>query len=329
MIALFKQKNPANFFSLLVVGVLLKLPMFLTPHIPVLTGNEGMLYKAFLRFLENSFGGHAIIYPLAAFLFLFIQSVLLTHFINSHRMMNRANYLPGMAFMLVTSLLPEWNYFSAPLLVGVALLYILFILFKIYHQENAKGLIFNIGLALGIASFIYFPSLLFLIWVLPALMVMRPFRLNECVICILGLAAPYYFYGIYLVIVNEWSWQSLWPGLTMEIPVISQSVWLALSVLLFTIPFLVGGYYVQDNLRRMLIQVRKGWSLLLLLLFFSLGIPFVNGTGALENWIIVAVPLAAFHACTYMYSTIRILTVVLFWATVIFILVWQYQGPGW
>jgi hypothetical protein len=30
------------------------------------------------------------------------------------------------------------------------------------------------------------------------------------------------------------------------------------------VPFLTGGYFIQDNLRRMLIQIRKGWSLILL-----------------------------------------------------------------
>ncbi len=101
------------------------------------------------------------------------------------------------------------------------------------------------------------------------------------------------------------------------------------SAFLITIPFFSGGYYVQDNLRRMLIQVRKGWSLLLLYLLGAIFVPFVNSSDNFENWVIAAIPFAAFHACTYLYSTFRIFPLILFWVTVGFILAYQYAGPGW
>src|SRR5690348_8562914 len=105
--------------------------------------------------------------------------------------------------MMITSLLPEWNYFSAPLIVNTILLFVLNGLFKIYNQQDARGAIFNIGLALGISSFLFFPAITFLIWILLALAVMRPFKLNEWVLCIVGVTTPYYFYGIYLFITDK------------------------------------------------------------------------------------------------------------------------------
>ena len=86
---------------------------------------------------------------------------------------------------------------------------------------------------------------------------------------------------------------------------------------------------MQDNLRRMLIQVRKGWSLILLYLLGAIFVPFVNNSETFENWVMAAIPLAAFHACTYLYSRARILTLILFWVTVGFIIAYQYNGPGW
>jgi hypothetical protein len=102
-------------------------------------------------------------------------------------MVNWPGYLPGMTYLLITSLFPEWNYLSAPLIVNTILLFVLSGLLKIYNQQNAKGTIYNMGLALGIASFLFFPSITFIIWVLLALLVMRPFRLNEWMICIVGM----------------------------------------------------------------------------------------------------------------------------------------------
>jgi hypothetical protein len=200
----------------------------------------------------------------------------------------------------------------------------------IYNRPDAKGAIFNIGLALGIASLIFFPSITFLFWVLIALMLMRPFKLNEWVLCIVGVTTPYYFYAVWLFISDNWGWGILFPGFSVTMPVLQQSAWLAGSAFLLVMPFLIGGYYVQENLRKVLIQVRKGWSLLLLYIFGAIFIPFVNGTGTLENWVIAAIPFAAFHACMYLYSSLRIVPLLIFWLTVAFILGYQYGGwQGW
>lgn len=329
MIGIFKQKNPANIFLLLVFGVLIKLPMFLHPHIPVGKSSDGVFFKAILEFLGPAGLSTPLLYPVLAFGLLFLQAIMLTRFINTQRMMNKPTFFPGMAYLLITSLLPEWNHFSAPLLVNTILLFVLSGLFKIYNQHNAKGDIFNIGLALGIASFLFFPSLTFVIWILLALTVMRPFKLNEWILCIVGITTPFYFYAIYLFINDNWSWSQLLPHFTIGLPAIKQSVWLAGCAFLLIVPFLGGGYYVQDNLRRMLIQVRKGWSLLLLFLLGAVFIPFVNNSETLENWVMAAIPFAAFHACTYLYSTLRILPLLLFWLTVAFVLGYQYYEMGW
>lgn len=329
LIGIFRQKNPVNIILLLVFGVLIKLPMFTRPHVPVMQGDEAVFYIEILNFLSPAGKSNPVVYPIVAFAFLFIQALMLTQFVNNQRMMNRSNYFPGMAYLLITSLLPEWNYFSAPMIVNTLLLFILSALFRIYNQEQAKGSIYNIGLALGVAAFIFLPSLTFILWVLLALMVMRPFRINEWILCLLGVTTPFYFYAIYLFITDQWSWSALVPVLSLGLPLVKQSAWLAGSVFLLTIPFLTGGYYVQDNLRRMLIQVRKGWSLILLYLLVAMFVPFVNSSDNFGNWVMAAVPFAAFHACTYMYATFRIFPLLLFWLSVAFVIGYQYYGPGW
>jgi len=326
---LFKQKNPANLLLLLIMGVLIKWPMFVHPYLPVSKPEDGILFDVILNFLLPAGKSFNLFFPLLAFALLFIQAVVLTRFINNQRMMNKPGYLPGMAYLLVTSLMPEWNYFSAPLLVNSILLFILSGLFNIYNKQNAKGAIFNIGLALGIAGYVFISSLIFVVWILLALAVMRPFRLNEWMICLLGITTPFYFYAIYTVIDGSWSWQEFVPHITLGVPKLKQSAWLAGSVFLVMAPFLAGGYFIQDNLRRMMINVRKGWSLLLLFLLAALLLPFVNTTGTFENWVMAMLPMASFHACTYLYATWKPFPAILFWITAGFIVAYQYWGPGW
>jgi hypothetical protein len=329
VIGIFKQKNPANLLLLLITGTLIKLPMFRDPHAPIVRPSDGVLYEGIINFFEGTARSSSLFYPLLTFALLFLQAVIITRFINNQRMMTKPNYLSGLAYLLITSLLPEWNYFSAPLLCNTILLFVLNGLFGIYNKPNARGAIFNIGMALGVASFLFISSLTFIIWVLLALAVMRPFRVNEWLICILGITTPFYFYAIYTFITGNFSWQEFIPQISLGAPSLKQSAWLAASVFLIMVPFLAGGYYVQENLRRMLINIRKGWSLLLLYLLTALLLPFVNSSDTFENWIMAMVPMAAFHGFAYLHSTWRIFPIIIFWLTVIFVIAYQYYGPGW
>ena len=75
----------------------------------------------------------------------------------------------------------------------------------------------------------------------------------------------------------------------------------------------MGGYFVQSNLNKMLIQIRKGWSLLLIFLIMSMFIILVNGGVNYVNWMFGLMPLAAFHAATYYYPNRTVLPLVLHW----------------
>ena len=329
MIGLLKQKNPVNILVLFIVGILVKLPMFTSASKPVVTDGDAILYRNIVNALENV-SSNGFFFACITYLLLFTQSLQLNKLINDQRMMQKTTYLPAVAYLLCTSLLPEWNYFSSPLLVNSLVLLIFNGLFKIHDLYVVKATVFNIGLAIGISSFIFFPSVIFFIWLIFGLLVMRPVRMNEWLICLLGVTAPYYFYAAWLFLTNSWSWDKLVQPLRFNFPQPDQTFWFAASGLLLVIPFLVGGYYVQENLRRMLIQVRKSWSLLLIYLLFALFIPFLNNNAdSFQNWILIMIPFAAFHSCAYLYPPQRWFSVIIFWVTILFILAYQYYGPGW
>ena len=313
------------------MGILIKLPIFTDPTVPPASDpNHAVIYKEIIFFLKSISNNEAFVFALITYLILFTQALQLNSLINKNRMMQRVNFLPATAYLVITSLRPEWNHFSAPLLVNSIVLLIFSGLFDISNQYSIKGTVFNIGLAVGISSFVFLPSIILFFWLIFALMVMRSIRINEWLICFLGVTSPYYFYAAYLFFSDNWSWQRLFQPVTIAMPAPGQSLWLAIGSLLLIIPFLIGGYYVQENLRKMLIQVRKNWSLMLIYLLFALFIPFLNNSAeGFENWVLIIVPFAAFHACTYLYPPQRWIPVATFWLSIIFILVYQYGGPGW
>lgn len=313
------------------MGILIKLPLFANPYsLPVIRKHDAFLYRELVNWLSSISNKSGLLFSVLTYLLLFIQSLQLNNLINKHRMMQRVNYLPAASYLIITSLMPEWNHFSAPLIINSIVLLIFAGLFNIHNQYSIKGIVFNISLAVGVCSFFFFPTLILFVWLIFALMVMRSIRLNEWLICLLGLTMPFYLYAAYLFFTDNWSWAHLMQPVNIDMPSPGQSLWLAGGSFLLIIPFLIGGYYVQENLRKMLIQVRKNWSLLLIYLIFALLIPFLNNEAeGFENWIMIIVPFAAFHACTYLYPPQRWLPAFIFWLSIAFILVYQYAGPGW
>lgn len=313
------------------MGIFIKLPMFTNPvPAPQPGENTAILYREIVKFLKTLGETDDFLFGVVTYLVLFTQALQLNSLINKNRMMQRVNFLPATAYLVITSLIPEWNHFSAPLLVNTLVLVIFNSLFQISNQYSIKGTIFNIGVAIGISSFIFFPAVILFVWLILALLVMRSVKINEWLICLLGVTAPYYFYAAYLFFSDSWSWHHLFQPITVALPAPGNSLWLAIGGILLIIPFLIGGYFVQENLRKMLIQVRKNWSLMLIYLLFALLIPFLNNREeGFENWILIIVPFAAFHACTYLYPPQRWIPVVIFWLSIAFILIYQYGGQGW
>jgi hypothetical protein len=326
VIGLFKQKSPGNLVILLLFGLLIKLPIFLFPRKAALLDGDGPLYRVVA---ENLPAEQPVLASLLAFALLYIQALMLTYLTNEYRMMSRQHYLTGMAYLLLTSLMPEWNELSAPLLAATGVIWTFVKLFRLYNLQNARPQVYNIGLIAGITSYVYFPSTLFLLCLLLGLMILKPFRFNEIILFLLGWLTPYYFHSIFLFLNDRLTLDAFLPQVRLQVPPLRNSIWLALSTLLLTIPFLLGGYFIQTQLRKLLIQVRKNWSILLLYLLLAFFVPFINNPTTLHAWVMTAAPFALFHACGYFYPVRPVLPNILFFLTIAYILYLQYGTPTW
>ena len=175
--------------------------------------------------------------------------------------------------------------------------------------------IFNIGLYLGIATLLYIPAIAFLILLFFALLIMRPFRIREWSVGFVGFTSPYYFLILILYFTHELRWKNLIPHIQFTFPAIPGSIWIVAAFSLLVIPFIIGGIYVQNNLNKMLIHVRKSWSLLLVFLIAAILVIIINKAGSYENWIVSAMPFAVFHSAAYYYPQNKFFVEVLHWVS--------------
>jgi hypothetical protein len=324
VIGVFRQKNPSNAFLLFVYALVLKFSIFLHPVLPVLHPEDNYFYRIILKTLESVFHQVAILFSILTFLLLYIQAILFNRICNYHKLLPKPNFLPGMSYILVTSLLPDWNHFSAPLLVNFIMIWSYYRMIELYNNNRPVTAIFNIGLLAGLASLLYIPAMAFLLLVLFALIIMRPFRIQEWLVGFLGFTSPYYFLLFILYFKGQLQWKNVLPHIIFNIPAMPTSIWISLGLVLLLIHFIVGGYFVQNNLNKMLIQVRKSWSLLLVYLIVAVVVILINKANSYENWIVTSVPFAAFYASAYYYPENKIIPRLLHWLCFVFIIAVNY-----
>lgn len=326
---MFRQKSPGNLIVLLFFALFLKLPLFLWPKTVVPAQNDEDFYHWLIQAFNTVTPNNGFLASAFAFVLLYVQAVMVNYLVNEYRLMPKPTYLPAMAYLLLTSLLPEWSYLSAPMVATTFVVWIFIKLFRLYNISNARGTIYNTGLLLGLSSYFYFPSACFVLCILLALVVLKPFRLHEVVLFLVGCLTPYYFMATALFLQDKLSIASFFPHLSFRPPAVKSTIPLAVSTLLLAIPFLSGGFFVQTHLHKMLIQVRKAWSILLFYLLLAFFIPFVNSDSSFSNWVLLAVPFAGFHASTYFYTSKRWVPNLLLLCTAGYVLYLQYGTGMW
>jgi hypothetical protein len=324
VIGTFKQKASANALLLFVYALVLKFPLFLHPFPPVLQAEDNYLYRFILTALNSLFNQSSLPFAILSFILLFSQATLLNSICNYHKMLPRANYLPGMCYILVTSLLPDWGHFSAPLLINSIMIWCWYRMVALYNNSSPVTAIFNIGFLIGVATLLYVPAIAFLILLFFALLIMRPFRIREWFVGFIGFTSPYYFLILILYFTHQLIWKNLVPHIRFTFPAIPGSVWIIASISLLVIPFIIGGIYVQNNLNKMLIHIRKSWSLLLVFLIAAILVIIINKAGSYENWIITAMPFAVFHSAAYYYPPKKFFVELLHWVSFTVVIVINY-----
>lgn len=313
MISVFKNKDPRGAVLLLLYAFVLKFHLFTSPKVPVLKETDGFLFRSIVNYLADLGGGSPWLFSLIAFLLLFFQAVHLNKISSDMRLFARPNLLPGMAYLLLTGIFPEWQGFSAALLVNSLLIWAMGKMMALYNTPSPRTQLFNMGMLVGFASFLFFPSAAFLLVVFFALLVMRPFHLSEWLITIMGILAPVYFLFVYQFLTDRWDPTAYYPGIEFSIPSFKPGLGVAAGISAMVMPFLMGGYLIQGQLGKMLIQVRKCWSLVLFYTLASTLIPFINNLNDLSNWLLCAIPFSLFFAAFSFYSNNRWVPALIHW----------------
>lgn len=327
MTGIFRTNNSYNPFLLFIYGLLLKLPMFWHPVTPLIEQHDGFLYQAFIRWLQSFTGPTSFVYAVIAYLLLYTQAIVFNKIVMEQRMFPRPNYFTAMSYLIITSFIPECNILSAPLIINTIMLWAWAKMGTLHHTSTPKTALFNVGLIIGCATFLYFPALWFVILVFFSLVLTRPFKLAEWLMPLLGIMTPYYFLLAWMAFEGEWE-KHLFQNFQIRVPLFTHSNWWYAALAIIAITGATGFLLVLQNFRRQLIQARKNWNLLFLYLLICIGMSFINATHFFSYFLIITVPLSALVAAAFLYPAKKWVSLILHWLMIGFIIGTHYFVKG-
>lgn len=225
---------------------------------------------------------------------LLLQATLINIIVATNRLTAEVNLFPGVFYLLVASLIPEFIHLS-PLHIANTFYIIVFMeLMSTYKKPSAPDRIFNAGFWAAIASFFYFSYYSLLILVFVALNVLRAFNMREQFIFIIGAIVPHILLGVYFFWYGQFNFfiqkQFVENLAFLDFPTLNGYLdYLKIALLggLILICMLnYGNYTFRQN-----IQVQKKITILFWGLFITSFSIFFQSGMMLDHLLILAVPL--------------------------------------
>ena len=314
MVALFKDRSPATIIWLFILSIVVHSHFLVAAPFVLANENNGLLPT----FLNNYVA--ELSPPLLILVYLMIvllDALRLNYLFTDHRMYTRVNYLPAMVYILLTGVFKEWSSITPALFNNILVIWLFAKTIRFYNTPDPKTLIFNTGLLIGVSILLYQPSALLILVALFALMVLRPFVITEWLVLLMGVICPYYFLAAYLYLTDSFSSIANYiPDWSINLPVVHISLTFFVTIGVLIIILLLGLIYSRQENRRLLIQIRKNWVVLLSMVFILLPMPFINKNAGIESLLLWIVPASPFMARAFLAPKRNTLPALLFWVLI-------------
>lgn len=263
MLSIFRQNTISSAVAMLLVSILAKIHSILHPPDIESLGEfyRGALFSWYG--LKSFFIHHPKMYMLLSVLITIAFGFYLNYLVNREKLFARKSYIPGLVFVLMTSLLPVFDFFSFQTIANYFILSSFFKLGSLGGISRPRRAVFDIGLMLGLASAFYFPTILLLLFIPFLLLLFRPFLLQEFLAYLLGFLAPWYLGFAWLFIAGHFPKSLSKIYLHADLPLQLVKLQVFVSITLFSV---IAGFYslylLNKYASRNSVQVRKKWNMI-------------------------------------------------------------------
>ncbi len=228
-------------------------------------------YNLLIYGLGKVIGSSAFGFTLIAALMLFCQSLYLNAITIKHRLFLKTTYLPAFYYLLLTSVFPGFSQFNNLIFVNWFMLIGLDIILSFTQPVHPRKYIFNAGFIVAVGALFQFSVVIYLLLVIVALLLMRPFSLSEWTVALLGAGVVIYFFTGVLFLTDSMYLYKKWFRFQADLPdqLLNKKYYVGLGVCLLVL-ISCGLYAMQTQLAKSTIYVRRVWAIVIGYLFISL-----------------------------------------------------------
>lgn len=310
MVSIFRGKSTVSVFWLIILSIATHGHFLVHPPAVIVGGKEAV----FFSFMKPLAALPDFVRILLYHALIIVQALRFNTVLNNLRMFPRQYFITALCYILLSSLYLAWGNITPALLTNFLVIWLFSLFSKLYNTNNAKPAIYNIGFFVSIVSILYLPAVFLVLVAFFAVGSLRAFRLNEWVVLLLGVCTPPYFIIAllfltdHLALINNYlpGWQPHGFVLKEQIPII-----IAAAAGLFVI---IDGFFMWNaNSGKAVVQIRRSWSVLLLMFLLSIPLLFLIKGGNFGYLVLGLLPAAAIASNTFIYSKSNLYQTLVFW----------------
>lgn len=300
MIKALREKSFFAVIILVVTCILVHYHLLMQP-ISFASNDVGFLNK-FISEYQNKLLPQA--WTVIYFAIIFSQALQLNFLLGNGIMFTKNGFTTAFAYLLLTGVVREFYCISAVLLINSLLIWIFAKIISLYNHPQPKTILFNIGLLVSICIALYPPSIVLVLFVLFGYSIMRPFRVTDFFVLLLGLLSVFYVVVSILFLQDKLpTAKQFIPNFFISFPTpkkVDYFYWLNIGTLFFV--FIIGFLAFLPNSNRMVIQSRKNWAVMLLLFAVLCVHSFMFNYNTVYCLFLITTPIASFYSNSLLYS---------------------------
>ncbi len=329
MLNLFRNYNPYSVIVLFLVAIFLKLAILIHPEMVFVTNQSQIVWIKLSAFMEMVLGRSPFLITFFALVNLFGQAIFVNRIANRHHLYPKATYLPALTYILVTSLFKDWNYLSAALVSNWLLLAMLSAMLQLYSAGDVRKQIFNIGCFISVTAMLVFPDVLFIALLLLSLAILRPFKVAEWLVGLLGIITPFYFLAGILYLTNDLALLKRMISIGFSLPKDIVRPELVITAFSFLLLMLVAGiFYLNNFMGRMLFQNKKWWWVVIASFAISIVAGIFTVAKGYNQWMAVLIPASFIVANVWFEERKKWISTIFFYLFVAVVIFAQWFPAG-
>jgi hypothetical protein len=202
LISFFKQNQQGPLFVLIpIMAVFLWLPGLLNLSPIIIPSRPMPLYDFFVALLQ----GINFLSTAFALLLVIVGAFIINRIVNNFDVLPSSTNLPALMYIVLMSSFIELQTLHPVIFSNLLILLVLDRIANMYLQKTVFSQAFDAGTIAAVASFFYFPSIIFFLFIWISLLIIRPLKWREYIISFFGLLLPYIFLVIWYFITNQFS----------------------------------------------------------------------------------------------------------------------------